>query len=132
MDDLENIIYIILVVISLISGAWKNIAKQKEVKKEKQPTQSAEEGNQMERTFREVMFDKKKEAAEVQNAELKLKEMEKAAFLAKQNRRLRKRNLLEDDSNVIADTIEQKSSEKIDFDAKKAVIYSEILNPPYL
>jgi hypothetical protein len=132
MDDLENIIYIILVAISLISGAWKNISKQKEIKKEKPSNPASEARDQMERTFREVIFDRKNEAAEAQKPGLKLKEMEKAALLAKQNRRLRKRNLLEDETNALTITEEPKHSIASTFDAKQAVIYSEILNPPYL
>lgn len=136
MDDIENLIYILFVLISLISGVWKNASKQKEEKKRRAAMEQtvAEDEAEEVSTWRPepipVVPTKKDEAA----AE-RLEQMKRAAEEARSNRRLRKRNLLADDVLPVeeeAPKLASLHSCKSDFDAKKAVIYSEILNPPYL
>jgi hypothetical protein len=75
------------------------------------------------------------ETEEERAAAERLESMKRAAEEARENRRLKRRNLLEEEeANKLAAENDRAAIHAYarDFDAKKAVIYSEILNPPYL
>ena len=133
MDDLGNIIYLIFLALSLLAGVWKNMRKRKE-KAPKQassapvpsrPAQSIDDFDEM------IERQKRKEAA----SEKRLAEMEaKAKEALKARGRLRpersKRKMTEPIENKEPDL--NNDLDLREFDARKAIIYSEILNPPYL
>ena len=66
-----------------------------------------------------------------EEARMAIKNLERKANFVKQNRRIKRRS----DILLETESLDEEESPEIDlkdFDAKKAVIYSEILNPPYL
>ncbi|MEX2596107.1 MAG: hypothetical protein WEC59_04180 [Salibacteraceae bacterium] len=126
MDDIGNIIYILFILVSILGGVWQNISKQKKEKQERkvayEPVFQDDELEQLQT----VKSEKDQEAAE------KLKSMESAAQKASNERRLKRRNLLEEKEHLEREASLAAEMNAEDFDPKKAVIYSEILNPPYL
>jgi hypothetical protein len=126
MDDFGNILYLIFIAVSLLGGLWQNYNKQKAKKEEASAAPSYEEN------YTEL-FDSRDIAAEEEQedeARETINNLERKANFVRQNRRIKRRTdiLLESES----DEEEEPEIDLKDFDAKKAVIYSEILNPPYL
>ena len=129
MDDFVNILYFIFIAISLAGGLWQNYKKQKEKQKE-----------QKEETYSAPSYEfKSKEVHEIsdaiQESDAKAREqiemLEHKALKAWKNRRIKRRSdiLIESESEQEDDTPKSDIGE---FDARKAIIYSEIINPPYL
>ena len=117
--------------ISLIGGIWQNLSKQKkEAEARRQTAQTIQPKEQrVEQQFnweedQEVVTERDKRAAE------RLAQMERAAQEAKKGRRIKRRSMF-DEKEAMEDEPLHGVNLK-DFDARKAVIYSEILNPPYL
>lgn len=126
MDDFGNILYLIFIAVSLLGGLWQNYNKQKAKKEEASAAPSYEEN------YTEL-FDSRDIAAEEEQedeARETINNLERKANFVRQNRRIKRRTDILLDSE--SDEEEEPEIDLKDFDAKKAVIYSEILNPPYL
>ena len=127
MDDFGNILYLIFIAVSLLGGLWQNYNKQKAKKQEASAAPSYEEN------YTELYESRDVEAEEEQEDEARetIKNLERKANYVRQNRRIKRRNdiLLESEFN---NEEEEPEIDLKEFDARKAVIYSEILNPPYL
>ncbi len=127
MDDFGNILYLIFIAVSLLGGLWQNYNKQK-AKKEEVSTVPQYEENDTE------LYDPKDfevDTEQEEEARMAIKNLERKANFVKQNRRIKRRS----DILLETESLDEEESPEIDlkdFDAKKAVIYSEILNPPYL
>ena len=127
MDDLGNIIYILFVLVSLIGAAWRNYTKKKEEQQERQMTREVLEEERQDDN--ESLFRPEELVLKEQEAQLRLEQLEQKAKAAIQDRRLKRRNLLEQNA-LKAERAEEQN--EFEFDPKKAIIYSEILNPPYI
>jgi len=127
MDDFGNILYLIFIAVSLLGGLWQNYNKQK-AKKEEVSTVPQYEENDTE------LYDPKDfevDTEQEEEARMAIKNLERKANFVKQNRLIKRRS----DILLETESLDEEESPEIDlkdFDAKKAVIYSEILNPPYL
>jgi hypothetical protein len=127
MDDFGNILYLIFIVISLLGGLWQNYNKQKANKDQTSTVPSFEEDFAETFEIRDIVAEKKQE----KEAREKIDELERKANLVRKNRRIKQRSdiLIESESQELEN---DSAFDLKEFDAKKAVIYSEILNPPYL
>tara|TARA_B110000046_G_scaffold149742_1_gene157979 strand:- start:251 stop:640 length:390 start_codon:yes stop_codon:yes gene_type:complete len=129
MDDFGNILYFIFIAISLAGGLWQNYKKRKQKQKEQQ-----------EETYSAPSYEFESEEVHeisdaIQESDAKAREQiemhEQKALEAWKNRRIKRRSdiLIESESEQVDET---SKSDIRDFDARKAIIYSEIINPPYL
>jgi len=127
MDDFGNILYLIFIVISLLGGLWQNYNKQKANKDQTSTVPSFEEDFAETFEIRDIVAEQKQE----KEAREKIDELERKANLVRKNRRIKQRSdiLIESESQELEN---DSAFDLKEFDAKKAVIYSEILNPPYL
>jgi len=127
MDDFGNILYLIFIVISLLGGLWQNYNKQKANKDQTSTVPSFEEDFAETFEIRDIVAEQKQE----KEAREKIDELEQKANLVRKNRRIKQRSdiLIESESQELEN---DSAFDLKEFDAKKAVIYSEILNPPYL
>ncbi|MEZ4720558.1 MAG: hypothetical protein R2813_01620 [Flavobacteriales bacterium] len=128
MDDPGNLIYLAFLVISLIAGLVKN--RNKNSRPDSHSEQPAGRPAMSVENFREILEQRK---AKEQAAEERLKQMEAEAVEAKQ-RKIRKmppqKRITEPAKEDIVFHHEENDLTHIDL--RKAVIYSEILNPPYV
>jgi len=139
MDDIGNIIYILFLLISLLGGLWGNVRKkQREAQQSiphepvkprpQSPVFSSEELKKMTR----------QKQVQRQQAEQRLQQLEKESALAKEGRLRSERRRSRRREAFPSQLEEQTSNDFIteidltEFDARKAIIYSEILKPPYL
>jgi hypothetical protein len=136
MEDFGNIIYLIVLLLSFVFGIWKKAKKADD----EQSTPPVFDEEEIFRRFRgevEVEVDEIPSPQETlqkeQDALERLKEMERAAKKAKEAgaHRIKTR------PRIQLQELDEEEEEEFDvnlsdFDARKAVIYSEILNPPYL
>jgi len=127
MDDFGNILYLIFIVISLLGGLWQNYNKQKANKDQTSTVPSFEEDFAETFEIRDIVAEQQQE----KEAREKIDELEQKANLVRKNRRIKQRSdiLIESESQELEN---DSAFDLKEFDAKKAVIYSEILNPPYL
>jgi len=127
MDDFGNILYLIFIVISLLGGLWQNYNKQKANKDQTSTVPSFEEDFAETFEIRDIVAEQQQE----KEAREKIDELERKANLVRKNRRIKQRSdiLIESESQELEN---DSAFDLKEFDAKKAVIYSEILNPPYL
>jgi len=127
MDDFGNILYLIFIVISLLGGLWQNYNRQKANKDQTSTVPSFEEDFAETFEIRDIVAEQKQE----KEAREKIDELERKANLVRKNRRIKQRSdiLIESESQELEN---DSAFDLKEFDAKKAVIYSEILNPPYL
>ena len=127
MDDFGNILYLIFIVISLLGGLWQNYNRQKANKDQTSTVPSFEEDFAETFEIRDIVAEQKQE----KEAREKIDELEQKANLVRKNRRIKQRSdiLIESESQELEN---DSAFDLKEFDAKKAVIYSEILNPPYL
>lgn len=134
MDDYGILVYVAFLVISLIGGWLKREGKKKEEQK------SPSSANQNRPSAQPVQLDldeilgRKKE--QKQMAEQRLREMEQEAQRALEQSKLSGKKTYTRQRPKREPKLEpvetETSSDWDDFDARKAIIYSEILNPPYL
>lgn len=129
MDDFGNILYFIFIALSLVGGLWQNFNKQKAKKKEESarsiPKYEDDFIDKFEPIDQEEVLENEREARETIQA------MKRKTDLVKKDRRIKRRN----DVLLEAESVEEEEAPAFDlkdFDARKAVIYSDILNPPYL
>jgi hypothetical protein len=127
MDDFGNILYLIFIVISLLGGLWQNYNRQKANKDQTSTVPSFEEDFAETFEIRDIVAEQQQE----KEAREKIDELEQKANLVRKNRRIKQRSdiLIESESQELEN---DSAFDLKEFDAKKAVIYSEILNPPYL
>ena len=143
MDDPELIIYILFLAVSLIGGVWKNYKKGQARKlNPEQVDETVVEGDL------EEMFEQQRREQELaRSIELEERRLEQEKLIQipvpeptemvsfdrketaiRQERKVRTRILTEPTEEETTTT----EMNLEDFDARKAIIYSEILNPPYL
>lgn len=133
MDDIGNLVYLAFIIISVLVGAWKNFQKKKEARpatveapvRNEQRRPSVDELDELNSNRR-----RKDAMAEERLAEMerKAKEALEASKRSKIERRPKKTERPKRHKRP-NQTIQTDLRE---FDARKAIIYSEILNPPYL
>lgn len=138
MDDIGNLIYLIVLALSFVIGIWQKANKRKQQEQPSAPVdERTDEPFYDQDPSPEMVIPSYEEERlvaeqELQAAEL-LKQMQAKALEAKKGRRLKsiykKKPLMGVDETNDA---YQDDLDLSNFDAKKAVIYSEILNPPYL
>lgn len=134
LDDPGTLIYVAFVAISLIAGYLKNLKKKREAQLEGHFEESERSHPQIEPD----LFETAKNEIDAEKRISEMKAKTQIALLAKNQRewRIRKRKTeiklaVENESEL--DLSEAYSNNEYEnFDMKKAVIYSEILNPPYL
>lgn len=147
MDDPELIIYIIFLAVSLLGGVYKNFKKNQDRKNAPEPVMETTEMDDM-----EEMFERQRQEEEIARAfeeerrriENKRLTEEKEALILKDEtarsvsfarRESSRQKRTESASSGLEPVIEESISTQFDledFDVRKAIIYSEILNPPYL
>ena len=139
MEDFGNIIYLIVLLLSFVFGIWKK-AKRGD---EERPAPPIFDEEEIFRKFRDEVEAVEEEEEELlapqetlqreQDALERLKEMERAAKKAKEAgaHRIKTRPRIQL-QELDGEEEEEFDVNLSDFDARKAVIYSEILNPPYL
>lgn len=132
MDDPGTLIYIAFLVISLIGGLIRNWNKKQEEKPaQPKPAPSSRYDKETIGELSRKSQAKNREAA----ARIEELEAEAKAVLAAPKRIKRPRGpmLLEDETLTTSGVSKQFIEDTFeDFDPRKAIIYSEILNPPYL
>jgi len=116
MDDLGTIIYVVLIVISIVSGLWKNISKQRKASAE--PGAPADVFEQEQPTRQTTNYE-----SQFEFEQSVMKPVSKTAVEIRDERH-KKDKEEESHQEVLLD--------EEPFDVRKAIIYSEILNPPYL
>lgn len=122
MDDFGAIIYIAFLLISLLGGLWTNIQKNR--KKTQEPQQTVtHEVNQVKTAAPKVMPARSKERVSLSAQKMGMEYQEKKT-------RRRMEQVLQEEQIKSSETVTDITLE--DFDARKAIIYSEILKPPYL
>lgn len=135
MEDIGNIVYLIVLLLSFVFGIWQKANKKKE-EEIPTPVETIEEDPfefiqreldpEMENKVPEPIVQESRERA----SDI-LERLEREAKEARTSRRTRFRSK----EPVSNDPVEEDALEDLDlsdFDARKAVIYSEILSPPYL
>lgn len=129
MDDPGTLIYVAFLVISLIAGWLKN---RKKAEAEKLDPISDEPQMTLSRSeIDEAVASQREERA---TAEEKLKLMSMESLKAQKRKESKTRRPITSE-NVVDDASADETAELSDserFDARKAFIYSEILNPPHL
>lgn len=134
MDDIGNIIYLLVILASFVIGIWQNINKNKqkpsrqveyemeedEIDSKQRRTEAVKEQRSFQQTVKEA------------SAAARLKELENKAQEARLDRARRRKLVFEQSRESEAIELEEMEAERLEFDARKAVIYSEILKPPYL
>jgi len=129
MDDPGTLIYVAFLVISLIVGWLKNRKKAEDegldpISNDPQMTMSKSEIDEAIATQLEERI----------AAEEKLKVMSMESLKAQKRKESKTRRPITAES-VVDDASDEETAEHVDserFDARKAFIYSEILNPPHL
>ncbi|NQV53461.1 MAG: hypothetical protein HQ500_09780 [Flavobacteriales bacterium] len=150
MDDIGNIVYLVVLVLSFVFGIWQKANKAKQASS--RPPVEADDYTEVYAPMEEVEEPKEPQVRQVMDREMfdqaramegaaavKLREMElKAKSVrdeASADRKRRRRAMQVRDAADLKEREEREGQEDAylsDFDARKAVIYSEILNPPYL
>jgi hypothetical protein len=136
MDDIGNIIYIIIVIISLIAGAWQKANKEKPAKPyvpemdEPEVVPSFEEERRS--IFKEVDQVVLREREQAASERLRLLELKAEEAKSARGKKRAQDTLTRRNQELTGMQVESDEIDLSDFDARKAVIYSEILNPPYL
>lgn len=127
MDDISNLLYIIFIVISIIGGIWQNLNNQKGARENKPDPIGHERIPNIEKLEEERRSSEITSAARLQA----LKEKAQASYSSQKTKRTRK-SLLNEEDEITEPSLGTAYVNAQNFDAKKAIIYSEILNPPYL
>jgi hypothetical protein len=136
MDDFGNIIYLVILIISFIAGIWRKNNKEAETPPSAPPKSELEEMmgpvfKQFERKWTKVELSHVQ--MEEQQSTAHLRDLERRAMEAKQARGVRRKR--SEAMSLKEETYQLPTNDALDlsdFDARKAIIYSEILNPPYL
>ena len=133
MDDIGNIIYLIVILLSFVFSIWQKANKKQQDESRIPPEIEDLFDDRDTEVWEEDRFTPPDPAAE-QTASERLRQMAEEATAARAGRRaIRKEKQLQievDEAEASAAEIDH--LDLSDFDARKAVIYSEILNPPYL
>lgn len=140
MEDFSIIGYLIVFVVSLI-GAWmrnsKNKKQEAEAGRQPQPSPRQENTPPVSFDLEEILMrQQRKQEAELarqRQLEQEAAQASKAALIEQlRNERLAEKQKKLETKTELKETLTEDSSILDDFDARKAIIYSEILNPPYL
>ena len=150
MDDIGNIVYLLVLLLSFVFGIWQKANKAKQ--EASKPPVEQDDYSEVFAPLEEVVEQKVAQPRQVMDREMfdqaramegeaagRLREMDlKAKNVRDEASADRKRRRRAQQVRDAADLKEreaqddQKETYLSDFDARKAVIYSEILNPPYL
>ncbi|MEQ9188188.1 MAG: hypothetical protein RLP15_10680 [Cryomorphaceae bacterium] len=155
MDDIGNIVYLVVLLLSFVYGIWKKANKSNE--ESSRPAANTEE---YDGDFTEVFTPQSPAAPEVvkpeaqaprvvmdreqidrariedREAALQLRFMEGKARSVRDEisaeRKRKRRSLQVLEAAEEEERRQEYNDEEFEFDARKAVIYSDILNPPYI
>lgn len=127
MDDIGNIVYLIMILISVIAGVVNKWNK-KEQGKMPAPIPDVDYTPESVEEIEPVPSDPK---AEKRLAEMEAKAKEALRAHEERRKKRRKSHLKEFDPDNETNNLTSEFDPR-EFDARKAVIYSEILKPPYL
>lgn len=142
MEDFSILGYLIVFAVSII-GAWlrnsKNKKREAQEKAERQSQSRPQEENMppvsfdLEEILRRQQEKQKAEMARQRQLEQEAAKAREAAQMAELRReRLAESRKKRHTRTELEETLTENSSILDDFDARKAIIYSEILNPPYV
>lgn len=155
MDDIGNIVYLVVLLLSFVYGIWKKANKGNEessrppAKAEAydedfteafapQPTEAPEVVKPEAQAPRVMMDRERLDRARIEDREaaLQLRFMEGQARSVRDEisaeRKRKRRSLQVIEAAEEEERRKEYDDEAFEFDARKAVIYSDILNPPYI
>lgn len=139
MDDIGTIIYIGFLLLSLFGGLWSNAMKKKREEARQHPPAppaQAQPYQTVPPNVEQLKNLSRRQQAQKEEAEQRLEQMGREAAAAMEGGRVKRKTRKSRDERLqqYEHQPEETPAEPdlAEFDARKAIIYSEILKPPYL